>query len=305
MTDTPDIPRRHPGAAIDTIGGGVLAVTSVWLTCQQPARDQRRGRYVAATRTHPAKMLPALAAHAIAVYTRPGDLVLDPLCGAGTTLVEAVRSGRDAIGVDIEPAFTTIARANLALATDQNAATGQGLVITGDAAHLPDLIPASARGRIALVLTSPPYGNTTHGLVQTTPGAGVHKRHHRYGPAGRGNLAYAGWDRLLDGFTQIMAICHDLLRPGGVVVLTARPVRQGRDDLIDLPSQLLAAAASVGLDPLERCAALLAAVRGDQIIHRASMFAILAARRSRARGIPVSVIAHEDVLVLRKPGTEA
>jgi modification methylase len=46
-------------------GGDGLPVTSVWLTCQQPARDQRRGRYVPTTRTHPAKMLPALARHAI------------------------------------------------------------------------------------------------------------------------------------------------------------------------------------------------------------------------------------------------
>jgi tRNA G10 N-methylase Trm11 len=48
-------------------------------------------------------MLPDLAAHAIKAYTAPGDLVLDPMCGSGTTLVEAVRSGRDSFGVDIEP----------------------------------------------------------------------------------------------------------------------------------------------------------------------------------------------------------
>jgi modification methylase len=56
-----------------------------------------------------------------------------------------------------------------------------------------------------------------------------------------------------------------------------------------------------GLQPLERCVALLAAVRGDQLTHRASTFAILAARRARTEGIPVSVIAHEDVLVLKRP----
>jgi modification methylase len=151
------------------------------------------------------------------------------------------------------------------------------------------------------VLTSPPYGNTTHGLVHTTPEGRVAKDHHRYGRAGRGNLAYAGWDRLLDGFTQIMAATYETLRPGGIVVITARPVRRHRDDLIDLPSYVLDAAVSVGLQPVERCVALLAAVREDRLVHRASMFALLAARRARARGIPVSAVAHEDVLVLRKP----
>ncbi len=277
----------------------VLPVSSVWLTCQQPARDQRRGRYVPATRTHPAKMLPALAQHAITAYTSPGDLVLDPMCGAGTTLVEAVHAGRDAIGVDIEPRFTAIAAANLALAAAQGA-TGTGTVITGDATRLRDLLPTGARGRVALVLTSPPYGRVTHGLVHTTPDGRVAKDHHRYGRAGRGNLAYAGWDRLLDGFTQVMLAAQEALRPGGHLVITARPVRRRRDDLIDLPSLVQAAATSAGLEPVERCVALLAAVRDDKLIHRASMFALLAARRARADGIPVSVLAHEDVIVLRK-----
>src|SRR4051812_11738113 len=93
-----------------------LPITSVWLTCQERAPLQRKGRYVPASRTHPAKMLPAVAAHAIAVYTVPGDIVLDPMCGSGTTLGEAVRAGRHAIGVDIEVPFTAIATANLKLA---------------------------------------------------------------------------------------------------------------------------------------------------------------------------------------------
>jgi tRNA G10 N-methylase Trm11 len=245
-------------------------------------------------------MLPALAAHAITIYTDPGEIVLDPMCGAGTTLVEAVRAGRDAIGVDIEPAFTAIARANLDLA-DRDGATGHGQILTGDATRLNRLLPANALGQVSLVLTSPPYGRTTHGIVTTLPGAGVHKHHHRYGPAGRGNLAYAGWDRLLDGFTDVMRGCHHTLRPGGTVVLTTRPVRRRRDDLIDLPTLVLGAATSAGLEPVERCVALLAAVRGDQVIHRASMFALLSVRRARAQGIPTSVIAHEDVFVLRKP----
>jgi DNA modification methylase len=275
-----------------------LPVTSVWLTCQQPARDQRRGRYLPDTTRHPAKMLPALAAHAIITYTKPGDVVLDPMCGAGTTLVEAVRAGRHAIGVDIEQEFVDLAQANLDLAT-RDGAPGQGMVVCADATDLPRLLPRRLRGQVDLVLTSPPYGQRTHGLVRSAPSQGVHKRHHRYGARTGGNLAYAGWHGLLDGFARIMAGCATMLRPGGTLVITSRPVRQRPDDLIDLPGQLLAAAA--GLQPVERCAALLAAVKEDRIVHRASMFALLAVRRARAAGIPVALVAHEDVYVLRKP----
>src|SRR3979409_1665636 len=92
-----------------------MPVTSVWLTCQRPARDQRLGRYGADTSRHPAKMLPDLASHAIGAYTAAGELVFDPMCGSGTTLVEAVRAGRDGVGVGIEPRFHALATGQLAL----------------------------------------------------------------------------------------------------------------------------------------------------------------------------------------------
>jgi SAM-dependent methyltransferase len=248
-------------------------------------------------------MLPAVAAHVIASYTDPGDLVLDPMCGSGTTLVEAVHAGRDAVGVDIEAGFAALAAANLALAHSQGA-TGAGRVIHGDATRLDRLLPSDVVGRVGLVLTSPPYGPVTHGLVTTTNGQGIEKEHARYGPGGNGNLAYTGWTRLLDGFTQIMTAARHVLRPGGIVAITVRPVRRRRDDFVDLPSQILTAATPAGLEPVERCVALLAAVRGDHLIHRASLFALLAARRARTDGIPLSVVTHEDVLILRKPDVD-
>lgn len=281
-----------------------MPVTSVWLTCQRPARHQRRGRYVEDTSRHPAKMLPDLAAHAINAYTVPGDVVLDPMCGCGTTVVEAVRASRDGIGVDVEPKFTALTQTNLALA-GTHGATGRGQVLTGDATDLVALLPADLHGTVSLVLTSPPYGRNTHGLVRATPGAGVRKRDHLYGERGAGNLAYLSWDRLLDGWRRIVAGCRRLLRPGGLFVFTSRPVRRTRDDLIDLPGELFSAAVSVGLEPVERCVAMLAAVRDGQIIHRASMFALMAVRRARTDGIPAALVAHEDVYVLREPARSA
>jgi hypothetical protein len=150
------------------------------------------------------------------------------------------------------------------------------------------------------VLTSPPYGRGTHGLVHVSSSGVVRKRDHLYGDRERGNLAYAGWSRLLDGFAAILTASYQLLRPGGTVVITCRPVRRQRDDLIDLPGELLAVARSTELVPVQRCAAMLAAVRDGQIVHRASMFGLMAVRRARSEGVPVHLIAHEDVLVLRR-----
>jgi ribosomal protein L11 methylase PrmA len=49
----------------------------------------------------------------IKLTTEKGDIVLDPMCGTGTTLVVAKRIGRDYIGVDIDPVYVEIANKRL------------------------------------------------------------------------------------------------------------------------------------------------------------------------------------------------
>jgi hypothetical protein len=50
---------------------------------------------------YPARFSPELAASVIKAFSRPGDLVADYFVGGGTTLVEARRAGRLAVGSDI------------------------------------------------------------------------------------------------------------------------------------------------------------------------------------------------------------
>jgi DNA methylase len=137
---------------------------SVWPCAQQPARLQRRGRYVPESVAHPGKMVPEVARHAVSAYSAAGDLVLDPMCGIGTTLVESIHLGRRAIGAEYEPRWTELAEANVALA-EALGGTGSGDVRVGDARNLRTLLPTSLRGRVALLLTSPPYGSSVHGRV--------------------------------------------------------------------------------------------------------------------------------------------
>lgn len=52
---------------------------------------------------YPAKFIPQIVDKLIADYTNPGDLVLDPFGGCGTSLVESKLNGRRSIGFDINP----------------------------------------------------------------------------------------------------------------------------------------------------------------------------------------------------------
>jgi DNA modification methylase len=91
---------------------------------------------------HPAPFPVELPQRLMELYTFRGDLVLDPFCGSGSTLVAALRSGRDAVGYDLDPSYAALARARVA--EEQGGGVGAGGVGA----------PAGADGTSAAVLAS-------------------------------------------------------------------------------------------------------------------------------------------------------
>jgi len=119
------------------------------------------------------------------------------------------RQGRVALE-RYETRWAEIARANIDLTGVSRRSHGH--VYTGDARHLDWMLPTELYGPAALVVTSPPYGPSTHGRV-TTDHTGVHKRHHLNGDLlDRGNLANIGHHRLLAGLTRILTLTAPFLR---------------------------------------------------------------------------------------------
>lgn len=60
--------------------------------------------------SYPAMMAPPVARRLISELTSEGDKVLDPFCGSGTVLAEAILLGRGAVGYDINPLALLIAK---------------------------------------------------------------------------------------------------------------------------------------------------------------------------------------------------
>ena len=68
---------------------------------------------------HPAVFPEQLAADHILSWSNPGDIVLDPMCGSGTTCKMALKLGRRFIGIDIAEGYCQIARKRIKYAKKQ------------------------------------------------------------------------------------------------------------------------------------------------------------------------------------------
>lgn len=63
----------------------------------------------ASTKQHPAPFPMELATRLVRMFSFTGDTVLDPFCGSGTTMIAAFRTGRNSVGVEIDPEYCRMA----------------------------------------------------------------------------------------------------------------------------------------------------------------------------------------------------
>ncbi len=129
--------------------------------------------------------------------TRPGDRVLDPFAGFGTTLQVAEAMGRHAVGVELLPERAAAAAA----------AAPASLIIQGEASNLSRLVD----GPFDLILTSPPYMAADDGPEDPLSGY----------------TSTSSYQRYLAELRDILAQCHDVLTPQGHVVVNVANIDSG------------------------------------------------------------------------------
>lgn len=88
------------------IGGPVRVLRHQWIGLM---KGTERGE----SRVHPTQKPVALIRWLIDYYSQPGDLILDPYIGSGTTAVAARDTGRRCIGIEISEAYCEIAARRL------------------------------------------------------------------------------------------------------------------------------------------------------------------------------------------------
>ena len=147
-----------------------IQVTTLWDYPSQDYGDTHQGRpgYKGATPSY-------IIWNLLQRYTQPKDLVIDPMCGSGTTLDVARDLGRRALGYDVHPCRKDIFRV--------------------DARKL----PPELTGKVDFVFIDPPY--STH--LDYGPD-----------PRDIGKLDAAG-GQYYQAMEQVISEIHRVLKPGG------------------------------------------------------------------------------------------
>lgn len=188
--------------------------------------ELRKGLFPTEAMNHPAKQNIYIFEDLMSYLTKPGDLVLDPFGGSGTSLL-ATRFGRDVWMIEIEQAFHELQQKTLdkfALSTPPvEVPVGQPTLKLGNAQYS-SAYPADAT--VDAIITSPPYASNITGSKQPLMAQHETDEDFKEGLAnyvqspqnlGRFN-SYVFENGMQDCWKQWARV----LKPGGVVAMTIK-----------------------------------------------------------------------------------
>ena len=153
----------------------------------------KRGEWATHTAQYRGNWPPQVVRNLIKLYSKPGDTILDPMVGGGTTPVECKLLGRNSISVDINPGAAAITLDRLDFNVPDDCTHHD--VYTGDARNL-DLI---GEGMVDMIATHPPYANIIH-----------------YAPLVHGDISeYSDYFTFFSEFRKAIREMYRVIKPGG------------------------------------------------------------------------------------------
>lgn len=184
-----------------------LERTSVW-------SFRQRGDWATHSGEYRGNFSPYIPRNIILRYSKPGDLVLDMFCGAGTTAIEAKLLGRKCIASDINEKAIALARENLNFRINR-------LIFPDSEINQffePELLVRDARDlsflpnrSVDLICTHPPYAN----IIQYTDNQAE-------------DLSYLDVDAFLEEMKKVARESFRVLKPGRQCALLIGDTRRKR-----------------------------------------------------------------------------
>ncbi len=170
-------------------------------------------------KAHTTQKPEALLHRIISMSTNPGDLVLDPFCGTGTTAAVAKKLGRNYITIDREAVYVEVAEKRLAnISPALLTSADEGGVLLGSPKPRVPFLSFVESGRLAPGSALRLKGTAVHAVVHAdgTISAGGHRGSiHKVAAACLGLPTANGWTSwlFLEAQTQQETLL-DTLRPG-------------------------------------------------------------------------------------------
>lgn len=125
-----------------------------WIIPKPPPRNRK-------LKLHPAKFPETLIEEFIELFTKPGENVFDPMTGTGSTIIAAIRAGRNGYGIDLLPKYINTANERIKeeirpTLFDEFNYSGEAEAYVGDSRNLLS-VPEIKGKTFHYVITSPPY----------------------------------------------------------------------------------------------------------------------------------------------------
>ena len=127
---------------------------SLWIFGSRSREGMHNGKYHG-------NFVPQIPFQAIRRFTKPGDVVLDPFLGSGTTLIESRRQGRHGVGVELIASIAQEASARIQ--AESNPCSTWQEVVEGDSTNdetirkVRQVLERHGRNQVQLLVMHPPY----------------------------------------------------------------------------------------------------------------------------------------------------
>jgi DNA modification methylase len=234
--------RRPVNRLNDLSGKEWIKFTKSWFKHSPPPRDRTK-------LIHPAGFPETLVREFVEFFTKRNMWVLDPFLGTGSTLLASRAAGRNAVGVEINPRYVSIARSRLEEAPPSDGT--RQLVIQGNSRHLQRIFVENKIQEVDFCITSPPYWNQLNraNLRQRERKQKGLDTNYSDDPEDIGNIS--NYEEFLDAQERIFDGVHGITKAGGyLVVVTNNVFAHGR--LYPLAFETLATLAKTWVPKDER-----------------------------------------------------
>ncbi len=180
---------------------------SVWNDIQKTVEEK--------SLKHPALFPRHLARRLISIFSRPGDLILDPFMGSGSTLLEAGCAERYAVGLDLSREYVNLFHKRM------EESAGESVSLTAYEDDARNLLQYVAPGSVDLCLTSPPYWNI---LKERRSADKKQLRHYGDHESDLGSID--DYIQFLEALTGVFREVYEALKPGKYCLVVVMDIRK-------------------------------------------------------------------------------